>query len=48
MRKVLKDDSLNEQFEKDGYVVIPFLKPEEVAELRQLYFDTLPDRKSVV
>lgn len=48
MRKVLKDDSLNEQFEKDGYVVIPFLKPEEVAELRQLYFDTLPNSGGII
>jgi hypothetical protein len=43
MRKVLKDNLLNEQFEKDGYVIIPFLNQDEVAELKKLYFDTLPN-----
>lgn len=42
MRKVLRDPALNEQFEKDGYVIIPFLEKAEVEELKKLYFDTLP------
>ncbi len=43
MRKVLRDNLLNDQFEKEGYVIIPFLKPEEVIDLKHLYFDTLPN-----
>ena len=43
MRNVLTDNLLNEQFEKDGYVIIPFLDSEEVEELKKLYFDTLPN-----
>ncbi len=43
MRKVLNDNLLNEQFEKDGYVVLPFLSQDEVAELKKIYFDTLPN-----
>jgi len=43
MRKVLRDNLLNEQFEKEGFVIIPFLNQVEVAELKQLYFDTLPN-----
>jgi len=43
MRKVLRDSLLNEQFEKEGFVIIPFLNQVEVAELKQLYFDTLPN-----
>lgn len=43
MRRVLNDDQYEEQFQKDGYVQIPFLNAEEVKELQQLYFDTLPN-----
>ena len=42
MRKVLNDDALNKQFVKDGYVRVPFISEKEVAELKQLFFDTLP------
>ncbi len=48
MRKVLLDDSLNEQFEKNGYVIIPFLDDQEVVELKQLYFDTLPNSGGII
>jgi len=41
MRKVLRNDLLNEKFEKDGYVIIPFLKADEIEELKNTYFDTL-------
>lgn len=44
MRRTLKDDSLEEKFQKDGYVAVPFLTPEEVEELKNYYFDTLGDR----
>jgi len=43
MRKVLNDDALNAQFVRDGYVRVPFITPDEVAELKQLFFDTLPN-----
>jgi ectoine hydroxylase-related dioxygenase (phytanoyl-CoA dioxygenase family) len=42
MRRVLNDDLLNEAFIQNGYVCVPFLSPEEVAELKQKFFDTLP------
>lgn len=42
MRKVLRDDALEEQFQRDGYVRVPFITPQEVADLKQKFFDTLP------
>jgi ectoine hydroxylase-related dioxygenase (phytanoyl-CoA dioxygenase family) len=42
MRKVLNDDKLNEEFVKNGYVKVPFISLEEVAQLKQKFFDTLP------
>jgi ectoine hydroxylase-related dioxygenase (phytanoyl-CoA dioxygenase family) len=46
MRPVFKDAGLQAQFDKKGYVILPepFLRPEEVEELKQCYFDTLPER----
>ena len=35
--KVLKDDALDANLEKEGYVVIPFLNTEEVQYLNELY-----------
>lgn len=43
MRKVLKNENWEEQFVKDGYIQIPFISAEEVAELKALFFDTLPE-----
>ena len=43
MRKVMRDDILEEQFQRDGYVKIPFISAEEVAALKQKFFDTLPN-----
>lgn len=43
MRKVLNDTHLEQQFQKDGYVKVPFISAEEVKSLRQLFFDTLPE-----
>jgi hypothetical protein len=43
MRRVLKDESLETQFQKDGYVCVPFISAKEVEELKQLFFDTLPE-----
>ncbi|MFN8295427.1 MAG: phytanoyl-CoA dioxygenase family protein [Chitinophagales bacterium] len=41
MRNVFQDSLLEEQFQKDGYVVISFLTTAEVDELKELYFETL-------
>lgn len=43
MRNVLNDPALNAQFIRDGYVRVPFISPAEVEELKQLFFDTLPE-----
>lgn len=42
MRKVLNDPELNEEFIKNGYVRVPFLSADEVRELKDLFFSTLP------
>ncbi|MEY5001901.1 MAG: hypothetical protein RLZZ211_1937 [Bacteroidota bacterium] len=42
MRNIFVDEQLEQQFRKDGYVKVPFISPEEVAQLKQLFFDTLP------
>lgn len=42
MRKVLNNPEWEADFVKNGYVQIPFISPNEVAELKQLFFDTLP------
>ena len=41
MRKVFKDVQLEAQFQKDGYVIIPFLSNEEVADLWNQYNTSL-------
>ncbi len=41
MRKTLIDPELEAQFQKDGYVSVPFLSPQEVEELKQYYFNSL-------
>ncbi len=40
MRRVFNDTGLEAQFQKDGYVIVPFLTADEVSELKTLYFDT--------
>jgi ectoine hydroxylase-related dioxygenase (phytanoyl-CoA dioxygenase family) len=42
MRKVFNDGALNDSFIKNGYVCAPFISAEEVAALKQKFFDTLP------
>lgn len=42
-RRIFNDDKLEAQFQKDGYVSIPFISKEEVEELKQKFFDTLPN-----
>ncbi|MCB0508065.1 MAG: phytanoyl-CoA dioxygenase family protein [Chitinophagales bacterium] len=41
MRTVLNDTNLEAEFQKNGYVIIPFLNDTEVQSLRTQYFDTL-------
>ena len=41
MRNVFKDENLETQFQKDGYVIIPFLNADEVEFLKNKYFETL-------
>ena len=43
MRKVFKDEKLNSEFVEKGYVRIPFISAAEVADLKQKFFDTLPE-----
>ncbi|MES2622261.1 MAG: phytanoyl-CoA dioxygenase family protein [Bacteroidota bacterium] len=42
MRRVMNDDTLEKKFQKDGYVQIPFISPEEVEGLKKKFFDLLP------
>ena len=39
MRRIFQDDSLQQRIDREGYVVIPFLDPEEVDDLRTVYAD---------
>lgn len=41
MRKVLNDDSLEKEFQKKGYVTVPFISPKDVDLLKQKFFETL-------
>lgn len=41
-RRVLNDDKLEQEFQEQGYVQIPFISPEEVAILKQKFFELLP------
>ncbi|HLP19106.1 MAG TPA: phytanoyl-CoA dioxygenase family protein [Chitinophagales bacterium] len=42
MLKVFRDDAMQESFEKNGYVVAPFYTPEEISELKALYYRLHP------
>jgi len=42
MRSVMRDEGLELNFQRDGYVEIPFLSTQEVEALKQKYFDSLP------
>jgi hypothetical protein len=39
MKGMFLDKSLQDQFERDGYVIIDLLHPDQVAQLKQTYFD---------
>jgi len=42
MRVVMKDTALEKKFQEAGYIEVPFISAEEVAILRQKFFDLLP------
>ena len=42
MRKVFNDSQLQKQFDKDGFVRVPFISNEKVERLKTLFFETLP------
>ena len=42
MLKVFKDDEIQSQFERDGYVILPFYNQEEIDSLTQLYHELHP------
>ena len=42
MRSVLKDPILEAQFQRDGFVSVPFISANEVEELKHKFFETLP------
>lgn len=41
-RRVLRDPKHEAQFQKNGYISLPFLAKEEVEKLKQKFFETLP------
>jgi hypothetical protein len=42
MRHIFQNSDLNQRFVTDGYVVLPFLAPAEIADLRQIFADMHP------
>jgi hypothetical protein len=44
MRNVFHDPALQKQFDKDGYVCLPFISPEKVEILKQAFFDTFTEK----
>ncbi|MBX7226287.1 MAG: phytanoyl-CoA dioxygenase family protein [Chitinophagales bacterium] len=48
MRPVLNDPILEERFQKEGYVKVPFLSEEEVVSLKNAYFDALPESGGLI
>lgn len=42
MLKVFKDDEIQSQFERDGYVILPFYNQEEIDSLTELYHELHP------
>jgi ectoine hydroxylase-related dioxygenase (phytanoyl-CoA dioxygenase family) len=42
-RFVFNNAELQTAFQRDGYIRLPFISEKEVAELKQMFFDTLPE-----
>lgn len=45
MLKVFKDDKIQSQFEKDGYVILPFYNEAEMENLKEVYHDLHPNNE---
>lgn len=45
MRKTFNDAGLEAEFQKEGFVTVPFLTSEEIEELKNYFFDTLGESK---
>jgi hypothetical protein len=43
MLKVFKDENLQNQFEKDGFVILPFYNEEEIKHLEKVYHELHPE-----
>lgn len=43
MRNIFKNTELESEFEKNGFVKLPFISKEKVEELKELFFSTLPE-----
>ncbi|MDB5227940.1 MAG: hypothetical protein JWN78_2133 [Bacteroidota bacterium] len=48
MRPVFRNSDLEQKFQKDGYVVIPFLDKGEIQDLKNSYFETLPESGGLI
>jgi len=48
MRNVFNDPDLEKKFQRDGYVIVPFLEEEEVKEMWKVYKDTLPESGGLI
>ena len=46
MRKVFKDNSIQEEFEKNGYVILPFYNQDEIDSLTALYHELHPENEN--
>jgi ectoine hydroxylase-related dioxygenase (phytanoyl-CoA dioxygenase family) len=43
MRNVLNNNAFEQEFQKNGYISLPFLNTQEVSELKEIFFNTLPE-----
>ena len=48
MRNVFNNPELEKEFDKNGYVRVPFITKDKVEKLRQLFFETLPHSKGSI
>jgi hypothetical protein len=44
MGRIFRDDALERRFIEESYLVVPFLEPHEIAELRRFFDDLHPDK----
>jgi hypothetical protein len=48
MGRIFRDDALERRFLDESFLVVPFLEPHEIAELRRFFEDLHPDRMSPI